>query len=124
MCRGSRSFVAGSSDVRAFDMPLNMFFSAAEVSGDILAGALARELKTFAPHTSMFGFGGSKLSEAGVPLLGDLTATSAIGVLDPVVRLPRYVRTRSATKRLLATTKPDADSIASVVHSPAGTSRR
>jgi lipid-A-disaccharide synthase len=89
-------------------LPLKLFFSAAEASGDLLAAALARELRALDPDVSMSGFGGRQMTEAGVELVRDLTDTSAIGLLYPVVHLPLYLRTWSTIRRLLAATKPDA----------------
>jgi lipid-A-disaccharide synthase len=89
-------------------MSLRIFFSAAEVSGDVLAAALARELKALDPDISMTGLGGRHLAEAGVDLVGDVTATSVIGLSVSVLHLPRLARTLWTIRRLLARRRPDA----------------
>lgn len=89
-------------------MPPRIFFSAAEVSGDVLAAALARELKALDPDLSMTGLGSRHLAEAGVELVGDVTTTSVIGVSVPLLHLPRLARTLWTVRRLLARTRPAA----------------
>jgi lipid-A-disaccharide synthase len=89
-------------------MPSKIFFSAAEVSGDILGAALARELKALDPSIAMTGVGSRHLADAGVDLVGDVTATSVVGISVPVLQLPRVARTLWTVRRLLGNTRPDA----------------
>jgi lipid-A-disaccharide synthase len=73
--------------------------SCGEPSGDLYAGALARELRRIDPATIVSGFGSERLREAGASLVGDFKGLSVTGLLEVARVLPR---TYSMYRRLLA----------------------
>ena len=66
--------------------------SCGEPSGDLFAGALATEIRRLAPGTSIAGFGGERLREAGATLVGDFHGISVTGLLEVARVLPRPTR--------------------------------
>jgi lipid-A-disaccharide synthase len=72
----------------AFIMP-SVMISCGEASGDLYAGALVAELKRLDPTTSVFGFGGSNLADAGAELIADYGAYSVTGLAEALRVLPR-----------------------------------
>jgi lipid-A-disaccharide synthase len=81
--------------------------SCGEPSGDLYAGALAREILRLEPSTLMTGFGGDRLREAGASLVGHLSGLSVTGILEVARVLPKMYATY---RRLLAdadATRPD-----------------
>jgi lipid-A-disaccharide synthase len=82
--------------------------SCGEPSGDLYAGALARELRRLDPAIAVTGFGGAHLRAAGATLVGDFSGLSVTGLLEVARVLPR---TYAVYKRLVAdmkATRPDA----------------
>jgi lipid-A-disaccharide synthase len=73
--------------------------SCGEPSGDLYAGALAREIARIAPATIVSGFGSERLREAGASLVGDFKGLSVTGLLEVARVLPR---TYAMYRRLLA----------------------
>jgi lipid-A-disaccharide synthase len=81
--------------------------SCGEPSGDVYAGALARELLQLDPSTVITGFGGEQLRRAGASLVADFQGLSVTGLLEVARVLPR---TYAIYRRLLAhaeATRPD-----------------
>ena len=76
--------------------------SCGEPSGDLYAGALAREILRLDPSTVVTGLGGDRLREAGARLVGHFGGLSVTGLLEVARLLPRAGGTY---RRLLA----DAD---------------
>jgi len=82
--------------------------SCGEPSGDLYAGALARELRAIDPLIELTGFGGEHLRAAGASLTGDFSGLSVTGLLEVARVLPR---TYAIYKRLVAdlqSRRPDA----------------
>ena len=82
--------------------------SCGEPSGDLYAGALARELRRIDPNVELTGFGGAHLRRAGASLSGDFSGLSVTGLLEVARVLPR---TYAIYKRLVAdlhAKRPDA----------------
>jgi len=73
--------------------------SSGEASGDLYAGALARELRTLDPGIVLTGFGGERMQQAGVDLIGDYHGISVTGLVEVLRVLPR---TWQMYRRLLA----------------------
>ena len=69
-------------------MPTVMI-SCGEPSGDVYAGALARELREIRPGTRIVGLGGDRLRDAGADLVGDYRGLSVTGLVEAVSVLPR-----------------------------------
>jgi lipid-A-disaccharide synthase len=84
-------------------MPLKIMMSAGEVSGDVHASYLARELRG---HT-IFGMGGEQMRSAGVDVRVDITAKSTIGIVEALKYLPAQLSAFSKMKRLLQQERPD-----------------
>src|ERR1051325_339095 len=59
-----------------------------EVSGDVVGGALARELRSLAPGIDLWGIGSRNMSDAGVDLLYDSGDWSAIGYIEAIKLYP------------------------------------
>jgi lipid-A-disaccharide synthase len=81
--------------------------SCGEPSGDLYAGALARELLQIDPSTVITGFGSEQLRRAGANLVADFQGLSVTGLLEVARVLPR---TYAIYRRLLAhaeATRPD-----------------
>jgi lipid-A-disaccharide synthase len=81
--------------------------SCGEPSGDLYAGALARELLQIDPSTVITGFGSERLRGAGAALVADFQGLSVTGLLEVARVLPR---TYAIYRRLLAhaeATRPD-----------------
>lgn len=69
-------------------MPTVMI-SCGEASGDLYAGALARELRARAPDCRVVGFGGERLQAAGARLAGDYRGFAVTGLTEAIRVLPR-----------------------------------
>jgi lipid-A-disaccharide synthase len=81
--------------------------SCGEPSGDLYAGALARELRRLDPSTVITGFGSEQLRSAGANLVADFKGLSVTGLLEVARVLPR---TYAVYRRLIAdaaATRPD-----------------
>jgi lipid-A-disaccharide synthase len=86
---------------------MRVFISCGEPSGDLYAGALARELLTLDPWVNVSGFGSERLRRAGANLVADFQGLSVTGLLEVARVLPR---TYAVYRRLLAhaaETRPD-----------------
>jgi len=81
--------------------------SCGEPSGDVYAGALAREILQIDPSTAITGFGSEQLRRAGARLVADFEGLSVTGLLEVARVLPR---TYGVYRRLVADAtalKPD-----------------
>lgn len=86
---------------------MRVMISCGEPSGDLYAGALAREILRIDPSTSISGFGSARLRDAGATLVADFQGLSVTGLLEVARVLPR---TYAIYRRLVAhaiATKPD-----------------
>ena len=68
---------------------MRVMISCGEPSGDLYAGALAREIRAGEPAATITGFGGDRLRAAGADLLGDFRGLSVTGLLEVARTLPR-----------------------------------
>jgi lipid-A-disaccharide synthase len=78
---------------------MRVMISCGEPSGDLYAGALARELFALHPATVITGFGSERLRSAGASLIADFQGLSVTGLLEVARVLPR---TYAIYRRLLA----------------------
>jgi len=76
-----------------------VMISCGEPSGDLYAGALAREIRSIDPAGDVFGFGGEHLASAGARLVGDYRGLSVTGLVEVVRLLPK---TYAMYRRLVA----------------------
>ena len=68
--------------------------SCAEASGDLYAGALARDLKALRPDVTITGFGGPHFAAAGGELLADFRGLAVTGITEAIPKIPEFLRTR------------------------------
>lgn len=67
---------------------MNIGIFAGELSGDLLGGALALELRRLCPDATLWGLGSGAMRAAGVELLADSESWSSIGVSEAVGKIP------------------------------------
>jgi lipid-A-disaccharide synthase len=72
--------------------------SCGEASGDLYAGALARELLALDPAITIAGLAGPRFAAAGGVLVEDYRGVNASGLIEPFAKLPRLV---AAKRRLI-----------------------
>jgi lipid-A-disaccharide synthase len=72
---------------------VRVMISCGEPSGDLYAGALAREIRDLDPSSIITGFGSDKLREAGATLVSDFSGLSVTGLLEVVRLLPKTYAT-------------------------------
>ncbi len=89
--------------------------SCGEPSGDVYAGALAREILQLDPSTVITGFGGEQLRSAGASLVADFQGLSVTGLLEVARVLPR---TYAIYRRLLAHAEADRPDVFVAVDFP------
>jgi lipid-A-disaccharide synthase len=78
---------------------MHVMISCGEPSGDLYAGALAAEILTLTPDTTITGFGGDRLRSAGATLIGSFEGLSVTGLLEVARVLPK---TYATYRRLVA----------------------
>jgi len=88
---------------------------AGEVSGDIHAGNLLRELSRLAPGLQAFGVGGERLSAAGLEIVVHSSELAHMGLVEVLRELPRLRRIFKDLVDLAARRRP---SVAVLVDSP------
>ena len=82
--------------------------SCGEASGDLYAGALARELRAIDPGVDIAGLGGPQLAAAGGRLIADYRGLSVTGLTEAIMVIPR---SWAALRQLTASARaerPDA----------------
>lgn len=84
-----------------------LFVVAGEISGDMQAAELARELRRRDPSLTLSGVGGTRMAAAGVDVLLDSTTWGVIGYVDPLLRLPLYLRRLRHVEAAIRSTRPD-----------------
>lgn len=79
-----------------------------ELSGDLIGGALARELRKIDPDCTFWGLGSSSMHEAGVEILADSASWGAIGIIETLSKVPRMLTQISPlVKKALHERRPD-----------------
>ena len=86
----------------------SVMISSGEPSGDLYAGALARELGRLSPGTQVVGLGGEHLRDAGAELVGDYRGLSVTGLVEAVRVLPRAWAMHRALVERARRERPDA----------------
>lgn len=87
-------------------MPTVMI-SCGEASGDLYAGALARELRRQQPDVRLVGFGGDHLRAAGADLVGDYRGLTVTGLVEALRVLPTAWRMQRALIARARAERPD-----------------
>jgi lipid-A-disaccharide synthase len=78
---------------------MRVMISCGEPSGDLYAGALARQILQLVPSATISGFGSEQLRSSGAHLVADFRGLSVTGLLEVARVLPR---TYAIYRRLLA----------------------
>lgn len=78
-----------------------------EVSGDINAARVVREIKQLAPETVFFGMGSTALKEEGVEILIDPTEISTIGFTEALKNLNAHLDNLKTLKKAIDRENPD-----------------
>jgi lipid-A-disaccharide synthase len=86
---------------------VRVMISCGEPSGDLYAGALARELLRSDPAAVITGFGGDRLLGAGASLIGNFSGLSVTGLLEVARVVPRTYATYRSLVRDAAAIRPD-----------------
>ena len=87
--------------------PLRIAIVAGEVSGDILAAGLMRELRVRHPDAQFIGIAGPRMQEIGVETLFEMEELSVMGLVEVLGRLPRLLQVRRELIRALTLNPPD-----------------
>ncbi len=85
-----------------------MLLSCGEPSGDLYAGALARELRALAPGARIAGLGGPALAAAGGELVADYRGLAATGITEVIAVIPRFLATLRRLVQSAERDRPDA----------------
>lgn len=67
---------------------MNIAIVSGEISGDLIGGALARELHRLAPDADLWGLGSSAMRAADVELLADSTGWGVISITQAIGKYP------------------------------------
>lgn len=81
---------------------------AGEISGDIQAGRLVKELKRIVPDLYIWGIGGPKMREQGVELISDITDLAVVGFWEVLKDYRRIRRVFYKILEQINTRYPDA----------------
>lgn len=73
-------------------MPLKVFVSAGEASGDVLGAALVEALRRRVPDLEVYGMSGPSMERAGVRRLRATAELSVVGLVEVLRHLPRLFR--------------------------------
>lgn len=85
----------------------HLFICTGEVSGDLQASHLIRELRHQRPHLRITAVGGARMAAAGAHLLHRTTEISSIGVLEALPFIGPALWTEWKIRRFLAQDPPD-----------------
>ena len=88
-------------------MSPRFLLSCGEPSGDLYAGALARELTALAPGVTLSGLGGPAFASAGGTLIDDYRGLSATGLSEGLAKIPRALVTLRRLVRAATAERPD-----------------
>ncbi len=88
-------------------MPKRMFILTGEVSGELYASELIKQLKKENPDLQIDCTGSSKLKKIGANSIIDLSKLSSIGYTEVIPQLINQVRAFRTIKKYLKKTKPD-----------------
>ena len=89
-------------------MSSNLLVIAGEVSGDMHAADVIRELKSCRPDVDVWGIGGEKLRDEGVETLHDINEMDVLGIVEVLQRYPFFKRVFNEVIAEVEQRKPDA----------------
>jgi lipid-A-disaccharide synthase len=78
-----------------------------EASGDVYGAAVARHLRALQPDIELFGFGGDRMAEAGVELVGEYRQIAVTGLSQALSVIPRALRLVKQLGQMAAERRPD-----------------
>ena len=87
--------------------PLKIAVVAGETSGDALGGALICALRERVPSIEFCGVAGPAMRAAGCQPLADAHELAVMGLIDPLIHLPRLLRLRSMLIDRISDWQPD-----------------
>lgn len=88
-------------------MTRQVVICAGESSGDALGAGLVKELSALEPGLRYSGMGGTRMREAGVDTLVDVSELAVVGLADVVLNYPRLRRLFGRMREHLETARPD-----------------
>jgi len=83
------------------------FFSTGEPSGELVAVALAREIRALDPEATFEGIGSARMREAGFAIWRDNQGWASIGPIAAIPRIPKLAHAMFRTAAHVAKTAPD-----------------
>jgi lipid-A-disaccharide synthase len=87
---------------------VNIAIFSGEISGDLMGGALIREIRERVPEAICWGLGSQSMREAGAELLADSAEWGAIGIVESVKMVPYLLgKISPRVKRALQERRPD-----------------
>jgi len=86
---------------------VKVLLSAGEVSGDVAAARLARELRSRRDGLVLEGLGGPRMAAAGVAILRETNALGTVGISESFRVVPALARAFASVRRRVATRPPD-----------------
>ena len=86
---------------------MRVLLSCGEASGDLYAGALARELRALAPDLDVFGLGGPQFVAAGGRRIADYRELSVNGLFEVIGKIPKLAAARKQILHSAQATPPD-----------------
>jgi len=84
-----------------------IFISAGEVSGDVHASYLSREILKLNPDIKLIGLGSNEMKSANVEIIYDMSLYSAVGIVENISFLPEIFKTYKIAKNFIAKNKID-----------------
>jgi lipid-A-disaccharide synthase len=89
------------------DRTLNIGVVAGEASGDLLGAALIEALRARLPAVRFLGVAGEHMRAAGCEALADVRELAVMGLVEPLVHLPRLLALRARLRRVLRARRID-----------------
>ena len=86
---------------------MKVLISCGEPSGDVYAGALAREIRALDPSARVYGLGGERLREGGGELVADYRGLTTTGLSEALTVVPRTFAVYRRLIRLARAERPD-----------------
>jgi lipid-A-disaccharide synthase len=89
-------------------MPMHIFISAGEPSGDLHGGNLISAIRRLQPHARFVGYGGEQMADAGCELHFPLSQLAVMGFSRILAHVPTFLQLASRADRYFRHHRPDA----------------